>query len=173
MSALDRFALVAAAAGTAVAQAHSLSAEWGRYRDPKTGLSFETPFEMEPEPCQGPFEAMAAGRMTLPYVFDVTYMATRETPDESPKTLAHGMATQWMVDYDLTVGPSVRRVDCPGVDEAWSVYAEFEDDAGTIGYAWLTLRKGDRIGCLGVSCWTAEKLGREALYRTLDSVSGD
>ena len=171
MSALDRFALVAAATGNAVVQNTRCDARWRRYRDPLTGLSFEAPFAMEAE-SDAPFETLVGGRMTVPYVFDVTYMASRETSDADPQTLAHAMATQWMVDYDLDVGPAVRRVERAGIEDAWAVQAEIADDAGTIVYAWLTLRKGDRIGCLGVSCWTVESMGREALHRTFNSISG-
>ncbi len=167
MSDLNRFVRIAAEATEVAAPA------WRRYRNAETGLSFEVPVEIVDEPAEGLFGSLAEGRMILPFVFDVTFMASREISDASPEALARDMAMQWMVDYDLAAGPAVRRVDYPGVEEAWSLSAEIRDDAGTIDYSWVTLRKDGKVGCLGVSCWSVECLGREAWLRTLGSVSGD
>ena len=146
---------------------------WRRFYHAATGLSFEAPLKLVAEPAEGPLDALAEGRMTLPFVFDVTFMASRETSDASPEALARDMAVQWAVDYDLVSRPSVRRVACPGIEEAWSLRAGIRDDAGTIDHSWMVLRKDGKVGCLGVSCWSAECLGREAWLRTLGSVSGD
>ena len=167
MSALERIVRIAAESPGADAPA------WRRFHDAEAGLSFEVPFDVVDEPAQGPFGRLAEGRMTLPFVFDVTYMASREISDASPEGLTRDMAVQWSVDYDLAHAPSLRRVEYPGVEEAWSLSAEIRDDAGTIHYSWVTLRKDGRVGCLGVSCWSVECLGREAWLRTLGSVLGD
>lgn len=148
-------------------------ANWHRYRNAETGLSFEVPLPILDEPADGPFDALAEGRMVLPFVFDVTFLASREATDASPEGLVRDMAVQWAVDYDLAAGPSVKRIDYPGVEEAWSLRAEIREGAGTIEHAWTVLRKDGKVGCLGVSCWSVECLGREAWLRTLGSVSGD
>lgn len=172
-TALNRFAYVAAAAGTMVAEAQSRAMPtWRRFEDFETGLSFEVPFALESEATEGPFGLLVEGSMTLPYVLDVTYMASKEVSDATPKSLTHAMATQWMVDYTILAGPSMRRVEIPGVDEAWVLSAEIEDEAATIGYSWVTLSKGGRIGCLSVSCWAAEARGRAARERILESILG-
>ena len=171
MSAFDRFTLVAAVAGNAVTEPRaSDTTAWHRYRDPETGLSFEAPLRIEAG--DGPFDLLVEGQMTLPFVFDVSFMASREISDASPQTLTREMATQWMVDFQMSGAPRVRKVEYPGVDEAWAVTADIEDEAGTIGYSWVTLQKDGRIGCLSASCWCAEVQGREAFHRTLTSISG-
>ena len=108
--------------------------------------------------------------MTLPCVLDVTYLASPN--DASPESLTLAMAAQWAVDYNLESGVRVERAHFPGVDEAWVLSAEIRDDAGTLGYSWATLRKGETIACLGVSCWAVETLGREATHRILGSFVG-
>lgn len=173
MTALHRFALVAAAAGSVVARNQSRAAlDWQRFRNPETGISFEIPFAIEPEATEGPFRILAEGRMTLPFVLDVTFMASREVFDATPKSLTHAMATQWMVDYEIVGGPATRRIDLPGIDEAWVLSAEIESEAGAIETSWVTLSRGGRIGCLSVSCWSAEPLGHAARGRILESIFG-
>lgn len=170
MNALDRFAHIAAASGNLATRNAPV---WHRYHDAATGLSFETPVEFVVETPEKPFDALVEGRMTLPFVFDVMFLASRDFSDASLEALARAMATQWMVDYDLRSGPRVQCVEYPGVDEAWALTATIEDEAGMIDYSWVTLRRDGKVGCLSVSCWSAEGLGREAWFRTLGSVRGD
>lgn len=147
---------------------------WSPFRCREIGIVFEAPFEMEVEtaPSESPFGRVGQGSINSPFVFDLCYAVSRPGEALDPKRLSIELADRCSVDYDLASDLALVPLKLPGIEEAWALAGEVSIALGSLSSCWITLRKENRVASLGVTHWTSEQSGRDALRRLVRSIVG-